>query len=226
MKKSIGIVIADNYEYEPFLKYIEAYSYEKMTMRGNEGVCFDYKTTRIYCVKCGTGKVNSSSAASFLISDYNCDIILNIGLSGAIANVQKGDVVAGSHYVECDFDLTAVGRKLGYKPEQEYIYQADKALLSLCKECGIDIHCPLGTGDIFLADIELKRKYRQIFSICAFDMESAAIASVCHKCKIPFLSIRKISDDCEENAVESYREMNNKKELHLSEVVFSLLDKI
>ena len=114
----------------------------------------------------------------------------------------------------------------GEKPDQDYLYSADKKLLSLTEKCSIDSVCRFGTGDIFLADKELKNKYSSIFDICAFDMETAAIASVCHKTKTPYVSIRKISDDCDETAAESYTDLNEKKEIHLSEVLEELLSEI
>ena len=57
-------------------------------------------------------------------------------------------------------------------------------------------------------------------------METGAIASVCYKCDVPFLSIRKVSDDAAENSPEDYREMNDKAEASLIEVVSRLLDEI
>ena len=53
-------------------------------------------------------------------------------------------------------------------------------------------------------------------------METAAIASVCDKCGIPMLSLRKISDDADDCSVEDYREMNEREEACLTE----LLEKI
>ena len=128
--------------------------------------------------------------------------------------------------MECDFDLTAIGYDLGVKPQNTYIYKADEKLLSIAKNCSVDYFGKLGTGDIFLADSALKAKFRDTFGICSFDMETGAIAAVCHKAQIPFLAIRKISDDCDENAVESYKELNDKKEVHLSEVAREILEKI
>lgn len=224
--KTIGVVIADEWEFEPLKRWAEKYSFSQKVYTMNETIEFSVNDAKIIAVKCGIGKVNAALATSFLIFDKKCDIILNIGLSGAIKNVHKNNIVVGSEYIECDFDLTAIGKKLGEKPGQDYLYSADSKLLELAKKCSIDSVCRLGTGDIFLADKILKDKYSDIFDVHAFDMETAAIASVCHKSEIPFLSIRKISDDCDESAAESYNDLNEKKEIHLSEVLEELLSEI
>lgn len=226
-KINVGVVIADEWEFVPLKKWAEKFETQETVLRQNEAVIFDYSDrVHVTAVKCGIGKVNAAMATAFLISENNCDIILNIGLSGAVEDVHKGDIVAGTEYIECDFDLTAIGREPGVKPDQEYLYKCDDKLLSLAKKCRIDKFCRLGTGDIFLADKQLKEKYRTLFEIKSFDMETAAIAGVCHKAEIPSISIRKISDDCDEGAAESYTELNNKAEIHLSEILDELLCEI
>lgn len=228
MKKyNVGVVIADDYEFEPFKKYAEKFIFEQSIENNNEIITFSFSDKIDVCaIKCGIGKVNATVATSFLVFAKNCNIILNIGLSGAIKKIHKGDIIVGSEHLECDFDMVAVGLKPGEKPGQNFIYKADEKLLSLAKNCSIDGVRRLGTGDIFLADKNLKERYDSLFDIYAFDMESAAIASVCRKTKTPFLSIRKISDDCDENACETYRELNNKKEIHLSCVLEEMICEI
>ena len=223
----IGFVIADNYEFDPFKKFAGEFNPIEFTALKNNCVKFNFnEKIEVVATECGIGKVNAALATLWLINEEKVDIILNVGLSGAIQNVQKGFIVAGEEYIECDFDLTAIGYELGVKPDQEYIYSADSSLLEKVKKCSVDYIGRLGTGDIFLADSALKAKYRDTFGICSFDMETGAIAAVCHKAEIPFLAIRKISDDCDENAVENYKELNNKKEVHLSEVAKELIEKI
>ncbi len=223
----IGFVIADNYEFDPFRKFASEFSPEEFKALTNNCIRFNFdKKIQVVAMECGIGKVNAAIAALWLINEEKADIILNVGLSGAVQNVQRNFIVAGTEYTECDFDLTAIGYDLGVKPDQEYVYSADEKLISFAKECSIDYFGKLGTGDIFLADSALKAKFRDTFGICSFDMETGAIAAVCHKTATPFLAIRKISDDCDESAVENYRELNNKKEVHLSQVAREILEKI
>ena len=55
------------------------------------------------------------------------------------------------------------------------------------------------------------------------DMETAAIASVCDIADIPFASIRRISDDAGESALDSYRAMNVSEGDTLSSVFMKCL---
>ncbi len=223
----IGFVIADNYEYDPFRKVASEFSPQEFNALTNNCIRFKFNDKiEVIAMECGIGKVNAAIATLWLINEEKVDMILNVGLSGAVQNVQKNFIVAGTEYMECDFDLTAIGYDLGVKPQDVYVYKADEKLISIAEKCSVDYLGKLGTGDIFLADSELKAKFRDLFGICSFDMETGAIAAVCHKANIPFLAIRKISDDCDENAVEKYRELNDKKEVHLSEVAREILEEI
>ncbi len=231
MKNSIalGVVIADICEYEPFQKYAAEHG-------GTAGMIFGCPTVEfslfdgeitVTCAKAGLGKVNAAMATAALISECGADMIFNSGLSGAICGVHRGEYVCGTSYVECDFDLTVLGYAPGEKPGQAYVFYGDENLIALADSIGIP-GCPFGSGDFFLTLDEKKKEYYHDFGVCAFDMESAAIASVCYKTDIPFLSIRKISDDSEDSEVSDYREMNELCEadlLHTLLRLFGLLIK-
>ncbi len=231
MKKNIGIVFADGMEYSPFLAFAKNKGGEEFTLRGNEAVSFiiesDDRKLEITGVKCGIGKVNAASATAFLISDRKADFILNAGLSGAVRNLRREDMVAGESYVECDYDLSAIGYPLGVKPDgQNYIYYADEKLLGYALESAGIIKAKTGTGDIFLTDSGKKKLFYETFGTEAFDMETAAIASVCDKCKIPMLSLRKISDDADDCSVNDYREMNEREEACLTELLEKIITRL
>lgn len=144
----------------------------------------------------------------------------------AISGLKRNDFVAGESFVECDFDLTPIGYKYGAKPQKTYVYKADKELLTLAKEAGVEKSGKFGCGDIFLADREKKEFFKETFGICEFDMETGAIASVCHECNIPLLSIRKISDTADDISSENYREMNDRAEGDLADILERIIEKI
>ena len=231
MKKTVGLVFADGMEYAPFEKFAEENGGVKSVRYGNESVEFtlgrDDREIRVIGVKCGIGKVNAASATALLISADKADYIMNAGLSGAVSGCKREDMVIGTSYVECDYDLTAIGYKLGEKPDgQNYIYSADEMLIRLGEMSQGLLKGKLGTGDIFLTDSVKKNLFKDTFGINAFDMETAAIASVCDKCGIPFMSIRKISDDADDSAQESYREMNDRQETCLTEVLSNIINRM
>lgn len=232
MIKRAGIVIADEMEFEPFEAYAKSrFECSKATLRGNESISFKVNgeggELEVTAVKCGIGKVNAAAAAAFLIADEKADFLLNAGLSGAIKGVRREEIVIGSSYIEADFDLTAIGYELGAKPGQEYCYAADDNLFVNARQAMPELKAGrLGCGDVFLADPVRKKLYGDTFDICAFDMETGAIAAVCKKAAIPFLSIRKISDDADDSATSDYQEMNNRAEADLTECLFRLINSL
>ena len=220
--KTIGVLIADVHEYNPFCKWATENGAKTFTENGMnmlEGELFGVK---LVAMMTNIGKVNAAIAATNLILKYGVEEIYNIGFSGAVKGVRRGDLVAGTSCTECDFDLTPLGLELGVKPDQKYVYETDAELVEQCKSLGIKVGA-LGTGDIFLTSSEKKADFHNRFGIVAFDMESGAIASVCDRYGIKSLSIRKISDDSEETACEDYREMNKSEEMGLTDTLISLL---
>lgn len=222
----IGFVIADENEYYPFLDFAKENNAKECIRRNRESVEFSYMGKDIVAVKAGIGKVNAATVAAFLIADDNVDAIISFGLSGAISGLSKNDIVAGSSYTECDFDLTAIGYPLGKKPQEVYIYEADKKLLDTALEIDGVKSAKCGCGDLFLADKEKKNLYKDTFGINEFDMETGAEASVCHDAGIPFLAIRQISDTADDTAAESYRELNHQKPVDLTEIIKKLIEKL
>lgn len=231
MIKKVGLIFADAMEYSPFEKYALENGGKKGTLNSNETVSLTVKNgdreIEAIAVKSGIGKVNAAFAAASLIIGENVDFILNAGLSGAVSRCKREDIILGESYVECDFDATQIGYALGEKPDEEkYILPADKTLLKLGKMSNGVLSGNLGTGDIFLTDSKRKNLYKETFSISAFDMESAAIAFACNKCNVPFLSVRKISDDADDSAVSNYREMNEREEACLTEVLLNIISRM
>lgn len=223
---NIGIVIADEFEYEPFLNFAKTKNCKEAEFHGRKSVSYTENEMNITAVMCGIGKVNAATATAFLIADKKADIILNAGLSGAVSGLYRGDTVVAESCVECDFDLTAINYPMGQKPGQEYIYKTDKTLYDTAMSIDGIKSAKLGTGDLFLSDKEKAKLYNETFGINAFDMETGAIASVCFFDNIPFLSIRKLSDNADDTANDDYHEMNNRKEMDLTIVIDSLIQKL
>ena len=220
--KTIGVLIADRYEYNPFCKWATENGARTFTENSMDMLELEIFGVKLVAMMTGIGKVNAAMAAMSLILTHGVEEIYNIGFSGAVRGVRRGDLVAGTSCIECDFDLTPLGHKLGAKPDQKYLYETDAELIELCKNMGIHAGA-LGTGDMFLTSSIKKAEFFELFGICAFDMESAAIASVCDRYGIKHLSIRKISDDSEDTACEDYREMNESEEMGLTDTLVALL---
>ncbi len=220
----IGFVIADENEYYPFLAFAKENGAKESIRRSKESVEFSYAGKDIVAVKSGIGKVNGAAAAAFLIADDKVDAVMSFGLSGAISGLSKNDIVAGTSYTECDFDLTAIGYPLGKKPQAVYVYEADKTLLETALRVEGMKTAACGCGDLFLADKVRKDLYKETFNINEFDMETGAEASVCHDAGIPFLAIRQVSDTADDTAADSYRELNASQPADLTLIIKKIIE--
>lgn len=210
----IGIAVADKDEYEPFVKALD--NADNTPTPFKSAVLFDCGGIKAHALLCGIGKVNAAAAAMYLI-ERGCDLILNFGLSGGLEGVKKGEFILPERFLEHDFDLTPLGYKPCEKPGQTYIYNSDKALLEKIAMSGVAR--PGGTavcGDRFICNNADRDFLVNTFLAASCDMETGAIASVCHFSKVPFISLRRISDDASDDACESYNDMNKNEGTSLS----------
>ncbi len=217
----IGIVIADDMEYAPIL----ALGGKEKMYFGRDGHVFSFedgdKRIELYTVCCGIGKTNAAAAAMYLI-DNGCEILLNTGLSGGVSGIGKGELTLCSRYIEYDFDLTPLGYKPAEKPSQQYIYDADARLLDFFAKQYPSARVGMAvTGDRFVSDEALRSRLIADYNAMSCDMESAAVASVCHMAGVPFLALRRVSDDAGVDATLSYREMNENEFFELAELLVS-----
>ena len=222
----IGVVVADLDEYKPLEAYVRRFSPEKYEFYKNDALSFDYKGNKIICVFSGVGKVNAAGAAMHLV-DSGCGYILNYGLSGGISGVKRGEINIPDKFLEHDFDLSLIGYKPCEKPWQNYIYSVDKSLKDAVEKglgelSGGTAVC----GDKFICTDNDRKFLKDTFNATTCDLETGAIASVCEFASVPFLSLRRVSDDAGDDAVNSYRNMNINEGTALIDIFFKALESI
>ena len=163
---------------------------------------------KVILQKSGIATVNAAIQTVEMIRQYKPDCIISSGCAGGNGDdINLQDVVVSSeltyHDVYCGAaidDTTVFGQVQGLPAR----YQADPYLLQKAMELSqisnlksqISIHSGLiVTGDWF---VDSKEKMREIVGhfpeAKAVDMESCAIAQVCHIYNVPFISFRVISD--------------------------------
>ncbi len=219
----IAIIVADVDEYKPLALRIEKGEYEEYSFLGRKGHKFNVGNATVYSLLCGIGMVNAAAAAAHF-KTIGCDVILNYGLSGGISGIKRGELTVATQFVEHDFDLSGIGYKLCEKPNQEYVYNSDIRLNTLMDKFlnGVKKGTAV-SGDSFICDQSLRDRLKENFNAMSCDMETAAIAYVCNFGNIPFLSLRRISDDAGDSATERYREMNEKAEAVLSDIILDFI---
>ncbi len=186
--KKIAIITAMQSEYDA-IKSLYSFSGNNLEARAT------VYEKEILLLKSGIGKVNAA-----LTADKACrldvDLIINTGLAGGIDNcLEQGDVVLADKVCYHDVDC-GEGNVVGQVQDLPLYFTSPKALIQKISKAAP--HFKIGltvTGDQFLTDTKRLKQIKKAFpQALAVDMESAAIAQTCHINKIPFASLRIISD--------------------------------
>jgi len=187
---------------------------------------------QIFLTRCDPGKVNAVIALQQMIDLFSVDAIFNMGSSGALApELEVGDLVVASEFIQHDFDVTDWGLKPGelmfdilmsnetgqMQFRSQQIFKAHAGLTQLALEIAQSTELtPLGThspktytgrilsGDQFIGKLEKARELWSTHHGLCTDMEAAAIAHTCEVNDVPFLCIRAMSDKADHSAVVSF----------------------
>ncbi len=189
----IGIIVAMRKELDLLLPLL--HNSEESCMGGMEFHRGTIGVHDVMVMQCGIGKVNAAMGALMLVNHFAPHYVINSGVAGgADLSVRVMDVVAGArvayHDVWCGPE-SELGRVQGLP----LYFEGSSRLLDLIPERE-DIHKGLiCSGDWFVDKKEDVNRIKGSFAdALAVDMESGAIAQVCHLCKVPFLALRVISD--------------------------------
>ena len=187
---------------------------------------------QIFLTRCDPGKVNAVIATQQMIDLFSVDAIFNMGSSGALApELEVGDLVVASEFIQHDYDVTDWGLKPGellfdilmsnetgqMQFRSQQIFIAHPHLTQLAVEIAQSTKLtPLGnhspktytgrilTGDQFIGKLDKARELWNTHHGLCTDMEAAAIAHTCEVNRVPFLCIRAISDKADHSAVVSF----------------------
>ncbi len=200
-RMKIGIVVAMDKEFTQLKAILSQTAKEHFDHK-------DFVTGRlgdkeIILQQCGIGKVNAAVGTVEMIHHYHPDLIVSSGCAGgADTTLEVTDVVVASactyHDAYCG-DEVAFGQIIGMPAYFTAPAELVEKALSLndlpdCRELHIRSGLTV-SGEWF---VNSREKMQQILDrfpdATAVDMESCAIAQVCHIYRTPFVSFRIISD--------------------------------
>lgn len=189
----IGIIVAMRKELDLLLPLL--HNGEESRMGGFEFHCGTMGRHDVMVMQCGIGKVNAAMGTLMLVNNFSPDYVINTGVAGgADPTVSVMDLVASCrvayHDVWCGPE-SVVGQVQGLP----LYFEGSDRLLDLVPERE-DIHKGLlCSGDQFIDTNDALQRIKGDFpEALAVDMESGAIAQVCHLNRVPFLALRVISD--------------------------------
>lgn len=196
MGKTIGVLTAMNVEFKQIASILTDTKTEKIGPQ--EFLVGKLNDKTIVLLQCGIGKVNAATGVTNLIIHFKPDSVVSTGVAGGIDTCLKiMDVVVSTetcyHDVSCGDDVDP-----GQIQGLPRFFDSDKCMTEVAKKLQTDIRIVPGmicTGDQFITNREqlnvIKATYPEGLAV---DMESAAIAQVCHLYGVPFVSFRIISD--------------------------------
>jgi adenosylhomocysteine nucleosidase len=204
--KKIGILCAGDEELKPFLSHIENIMVtEKAMLKFYEG---DLNGISIVAAFSGVCKVNAAIATQILIDTYFVNSIINVGTAGGMdKNINLFDTIISTQVAYHDVADEVLTE---FHPWLSSTYfNADENLLNIAKAiCDKFKNVYFGrmvTGEQFIVE-NMRDRINQKYLPLSVDMETASIAHVCYVNKIPFISVRSITDTAEHSGIKNFEE--------------------
>lgn len=167
----------------------------------------------IIMVKSGIGKVNATMTVMQLKYHFDIDIVINTGSAGGIDPMASiGDIIIANELIYHDVDVTNFGYQIGQMAGMPASYYPNSDWMFACQSAArtIGVEPILGlvvSGDQFVNDHQKIHEIRYNFPLAkACEMESTAIAQTCYQLDIPYLIIRAISDNADDEATMTFDE--------------------
>ena len=171
-----------------------------------KGVWNGYELIMTYS---GVGPVNAAIAAELMIECFGAGAIIDAGTSGGLSHdVRIMDTVVSERVSYHDLPPDILTE---YHPWlTENCFRPDPRLLTLVRnysgKAGYTIRFGAAvTGSSFIEGNE-REEIRERLDPLAVDMESAAVAQVSHASRIPFLSVRTVTDTSEHDGIASFHD--------------------
>lgn len=192
-------------EVESIKKLLTDTKTEKIS--GVDFVSGKFDDADVVVAKCGVGKVFAALCAEAMILKYNPDIVINIGVAGAISDdLHIGDIVIADAVVQYDMDTSPLGDPKGFLSGIDIIdIPADKNVCGVLEDSvkKLGLNCKIGkiaSGDRFVASREMKDCIKENFGAVSCEMEGASIGHVCYVNGVPFGVLRAMSDGADGGA--------------------------
>lgn len=179
---------------------------------------------------CGIGKVNAAITAQMMIDRFGAQRIINTGIAGAIHHDLKVlDVVVSRELCYHDYNARFLR---DYPPYIDSIRASDLMIEAAVEAFEAIDHgsscCFVGkiaSGDQFIESSEVKNKIVEEHHPMCVEMEGAAIGHACTVNDIPFVIIRTMSDNADDNATESYDNFEELAAEHSANIVLEMLSR-
>lgn len=175
---------------------------------------------------CGIAKVNAALCAQVLIDNFRPDAVINAGIAGGMdSSIKVCDIVVSNEVLPHDLDL----HFLKDYPPYCGIFKADEKLIetavNTCTKQGVKSFVGrIVSGEAFITDTAVKNGIKEKFDPFAVDMESAAVGHCAYLNEVPFVSVRCISDNADDEGAMSFDEFEKIAAKRVADVVLEMVE--
>lgn len=199
---------------------------EKAMLRFHAGTIGEKDVVALYSGVC---KVNAAIAAQLLIDLFKVDVIVNAGVAGGMdPRVRIFDTVIAEKAIYHDVEEDIL---TDFHPWMRTAYfETAPWLVGIAKDCSAKagrriFFGTMVTGERFI-DNAARDDICRRFSPLSADMETAAIAHVCHVNGVPFLAVRTITDTAEYDGEAHFEENCEKASQIAAEITVEIVERL
>ena len=175
---------------------------------------------------CGIAKVNAALCTQVMIDNFHPDCVINTGIAGGMNNAVKVcDIVISTEVLPHDLDL----HFLKDYPPYCGIFKADDMLIDtaekVCAEFDVkSFRGRIVSGEAFISSNDVKKAIQDKYDPYAVDMESAAVGHCCYLNTLPYVSVRCISDNADDEGAMSFDEFEKIAAKRVAEIVLRMTE--
>jgi len=224
--QTIGIIGAMDLEIELIKKNITILKEE--IYAGFKFYIGVFKDVNLVLTSCSIGKVNAAACTQILIDKFGATSIINTGIAGSLNNeVKICDIVISNNVTYHDVRKEQMK---GWFPFVEH-FETSNLLAEIAVQAYKNMEIKkfnyhigrIVTGEAFISDNEVKSKIIKNYSPHCVEMEGSAIGHVAYINKIPFIVIRSISDNADNDAHTNYDDFEKISANNSSNLVLNML---
>lgn len=209
MTQTIAIISAMPEEVEPLRQRLGIHKVEQIG--GLELSMTEWNGLQVITAVSGIGKAQAGACMQYLITRHHPTEVINIGSAGALSDqLHIGDLVLVEESIYHDVDCTGVGQPPHTFPGVPRVIPSDPALIrdlsQMAAKLGIPSHLGrVATGDAFVSDKKRRLSIQRETEAVLVEMETAAFSQIAHLNRIPFVSVRSVSDNADGEADISFQ---------------------
>ena len=199
----IGLMIAIESELKAFLE--DGTEMQEISVSNRTVFATRIGNHEVFAMCSGCGEIDSAAATQLLITKFDCEVILNFGVTGALdRSLRVEDLFVVRKVCHYEFDTSSIDpvKEHQYADCPDEFIPLDDGLISLAKTVYPNLReAVVASGCRFIADREAKLELAKLgCNIC--EMEVAAVARVCRLSGVRCLSVKCISDTFDGDGAE------------------------